>query len=860
MRKSTLLSLLFAGASLFFLFSSNSNGRATQANTGNTGAPGETTICSGCHSGGNFGTITPTIQVFQQGTTTPVTAYVAGTTYDIRFTVSASMGSPGGYGFQMTCLTSPANNPLAGYSNLGPNVKQKLVTTGTYMGRTYVEHNGVGSINQFDMSWTAPAAGTGTVKFYAAGNCVNLSGSTAGDKAASTSFTLPESLPLEVSATVTDVQCFGQNTGALDITVTGGIEPLSYLWNDGITTLDRSNLIAGEYTLQITDGTGAITTYNYDVLQANAIQVNYTLTQPLCWNENGSITYSISGGFGPYTESIVDVNNQPVNPLDLAPSCYQIMVEDAVGCQAVVSFCIEAPAAINPNATVDHVSCFGLTDGSIVINPTGGTGALNVDWELPFEGNNLGALAPGDYALTITDDNGCSFEDVISVLEPTQLDVVTNFSEILCAGQLASMEISATGGTEPYTGVGTFEFEAGNHEIIVSDANGCSINIPFEVISPEPFVVTGSAEPMACVDGETEIVFSASGGVTPYTSDLSNVPVTTPGDYSFTFTDANGCETEAEVTVSTLDGLSLSPTILGTSCAGSCNGSIALDFIDAVGNVDVTWSSGLTGAAITDVCAGEYTATATDESGCTVIGNYTIDSPEAITLEVTSEEILCFEGTTTIEVVTSGGTGSFDYFLNEVLQTSSTFNGIAAGAYTVSVTDENGCTGEVSETIEQPEAITYIVDLFIPLGFGVGTVELTTSGGIEPYSFAWTSGADTEDTMLPENATHSCTITDANGCSITTEEFEVISNVDDLKSAQIRFFPNPADNQLTLDLSKSMIEFNTYIITNTLGEKVVSGKIMRSIEVIDISELPAGVYNLTMQSGNQPMSSTLVIR
>jgi SprB repeat/Secretion system C-terminal sorting domain len=860
MRKSTLLSLLFAGASLFFLFSSNSNGRATQANTGNTGAPGETTICSGCHSGGNFGTITPTIQVFQQGTTTPVSAYVAGTTYDIRFTVSASMGSPGGYGFQMTCLTSPANNPLAGYSNLGPNVKQKLVTTGTYMGRTYVEHNGVGSINQFDLSWTAPAAGTGTVKFYAAGNCVNMSGSTAGDKAASTSFTLPESLPLDVFATVTDIQCFGQNTGALDVTITGGIAPFSYLWNDGITELDRTNLFAGDYTLQITDGAGSVTTHNFDVQQANAIQINYTLSQPTCFGETGSMVYSVFGGIPPYTESIVDINNQEVNPLDLAPSCYQIIVEDAVGCQAISSFCIDSPNEINVNAVVNDMSCQGVNNGSIVISPSGGSGVLSIQWDGAYSGPGLGGLPSGDYGVTITDELGCSKDTIITINEPAALEVTVVLSEILCAGDLATAEISAIGGTPPYTQTGTFDLNPGTFEWIVQDSEGCAVTTPIVVTSPEPFIVTGSAEPMACVGGETEIVFTAIGGVTPYTSDLSNVPVTTPGDYSFTFTDANGCETETDVTVSTLDGLSLSPIIFETSCAGSCDGSIMLDFINAVGNVDVTWSAGLTGAAISDVCAGEYTATATDESGCTVIGNYTIESPEAITLEVTSQEILCFEGTTTMEVATSGGTGSFDYFLNDALQTGSTFNGIAAGTYTVSVTDENGCTVEVSETIDQPEAITYVVDLFIPLGLGVGTVELTTSGGVEPYSFAWTSGADTEDTMLPENSTHSCTITDANGCSITTEEFEVISHIDDFASSQIRFYPNPADNLITLDLSKSTSTFNSYMIYNQLGEKVIEGKIIRSIEQIDIATLPAGVYSLMLKSASQQLSSSLVIR
>lgn len=852
--------MLFAGASLFFLFSSNSNGRATQANTGNTGAPGETTICSGCHSGGNFGTITPTIQVFQQGTTTPVTAYVGGTTYDIRFTVSASMGSPGGYGFQMTCLTSPANNPLGGYSNLGPNVKQKLVTTGTYMGRTYVEHNGVGSINQFDMSWTAPAAGTGTVKFYAAGNCVNLSGSTSGDKAASTSFTLPESLPLEVSATVTDVVCFGQNTGALDITVTGGVAPLSYLWNDGVTTLDRTNLFAGDYTLQITDGGGNVTSYAYDVEQANAIQINYTLTQPICDGESGSIAYTISGGNPPYNAVILDINNTEMNAENLAPTCYQLMVEDASGCEASASFCIEAPAPIHVNAVVNDMACQGVENGSIVISPSGGTGTLSIQWDGPYSGPGLGGLASGDYGVTITDELGCSKDTIIAINEPAALEVNITLSEILCAGEVATAEITAIGGTPPYTQTGTYDLNPGSFEWIVQDSEGCFVTTSFDVIAPEPFAVTGSAEPMACVGGSSEIVFTASGGVEPYLSDLSNVPVTAPGDYSFTFTDANGCETETDVVVESLDGLSLSPVIFETSCAGSCDGSITLDFINAVGNVDVTWSSGMTGAAIIEVCAGDYTATATDESGCTVIGNYTIDSPEEISIDVTTTEILCFEGTSTMEIIAEGGTGTLDYFINDEMQASSSISNLAAGNYTIAVVDENGCTVEVSELIDQPEAITYVVDLFIPLGLGVGTVELTTSGGVEPYSFEWTNGAMTEDTMLPENSTHTCTITDANGCTLTTEEFQVISSVDDLASSHVRFYPNPADQQIVLDLSKSTVAFNTYAIYNQLGEKVLDGKIYRSVEQIDITALPAGVYSLMLQSASHQLSSSLVIR
>lgn len=150
---------------------------------GRTGAPGEGS-CSNCHGGGSY-TPNTLIEVFENGTTTPATSYQPGGTYDIKVTVSSSTGSPVAYGFQLVPLT--ASNVMAGsYNTLGAGVRQS--TSGS---RTYIEHNAPKTTGTFTSKWVAPALGTGTVTFYANGNCVNGSG-TGGDNSIGTSKVLPE--------------------------------------------------------------------------------------------------------------------------------------------------------------------------------------------------------------------------------------------------------------------------------------------------------------------------------------------------------------------------------------------------------------------------------------------------------------------------------------------------------------------------------------------------------------------------------------------------------------------------------------------------------------------------------------------
>lgn len=194
-----LIQVLFL-VGLAFVFLNNSGGRANQTNNGNTGAPGEsTTVCGSCHTGGVYGMTTTTLSINEEGTANPVTAYTPGTTYDVTLVVNNTMGTPNGYGFQMTALDGN-NVDVADFNPTSINTQ--IATANNVGGRRYVEQNGTSSSNTFAMKWTAPTAGTGDVTFYQIGNSVNGNSSTGGDIGGSGETTvLPEAVvaPVELS-------------------------------------------------------------------------------------------------------------------------------------------------------------------------------------------------------------------------------------------------------------------------------------------------------------------------------------------------------------------------------------------------------------------------------------------------------------------------------------------------------------------------------------------------------------------------------------------------------------------------------------------------------------------------------------
>ena len=192
----TLFLALLAAA----VFMGNKNGRAsTPPGAGNTGAPGDEAlpngtaiVCSSCHTpGGNNPVSSNTVISVLDSAGNAVTQYQPGKLYTARVTVNTLTGNPLRWGFQMIALRDAGNTDLDGFSDINPN-NYKLATVNA-TGRTYAEHSNSSTTNIFNVRWTAPAAGTGNITFYAAGNAVNNDGLNTGDGSSVASLKLTES-------------------------------------------------------------------------------------------------------------------------------------------------------------------------------------------------------------------------------------------------------------------------------------------------------------------------------------------------------------------------------------------------------------------------------------------------------------------------------------------------------------------------------------------------------------------------------------------------------------------------------------------------------------------------------------------
>ena len=265
------ISLLFSILLAATVFLANSGGRAADARAGNTGAPGDQSsggnpvTCQFCHNSATIQILT-NIQLLDANGM-EVTTYIPGQTYRLRTTVSPTRGNPTGYGYQLIPILDRNNTDAKGLQNPASNVK---IVTVPSSGRTYAEHNGISNSPVFEVDWTAPAAGSGAVSFYAAANGVNRNGGSSGDGAASARLTIEESLgtATRVESAQYSYSVFpnpaadllyveGAHTGNLTCVLLQTNGKPAARFTQGLSSgMDVSRLLPGNYTLMLINAEG----------------------------------------------------------------------------------------------------------------------------------------------------------------------------------------------------------------------------------------------------------------------------------------------------------------------------------------------------------------------------------------------------------------------------------------------------------------------------------------------------------------------------------------------------------------------------------------------------------------------------
>lgn len=690
---------------------------------------------------------------------------------------------------------------------------------------------------------------------------------------------------LTVDLAITDVLCYGRNTGAINLTVNGGTKPYNYTWSNGASSEDLNAISSGNYsvtvsdangctanfdavvkqpktplgatinginpacrgyfngsvTLQVFGGTpaydfnwnsGTYLTQNIENLPAGSYSVvvrddngctvnrSVTLTDPLilsssftkqnvsCFGEaNGSIDLSISGGTPNFSfdwfNSTYDLSFSTEDIINLPADDYTVIVTDSRGCKTQNTITITEPLSpVSATYTVQNVSCFGFTDGSITVNPSGGTLPYFYNWSNGNTSASVNNLASGLYYLTLTDNEGCSLIDSIKIEQPiAAISLSTVLKDVSCAqGNDGSIDLTVYGGTPPYQynwNSGTFTTEdlsgifAGTYTVIVTDSKNCTETTSGVITEPNPIVVLDTIVDVDCNGNKTgSINLNVSGGTPSYTyqwssssfslgstsQDLINLFADT---YHLVLTDSNNCVYKDSFIVNQPAALRTSVEISNVNCHGGSDGEIDLSVTGGVLPYTFQWSNSTQGIMpnttedLINIPAEEYKVLVRDINNCTIEQVAIVTQPQSpLSSSLTGTNVSCFggnDGTTTLSI--SGGTSPYivNWSNGSTVQNQ---NNLFAGIYSVLIEDANGCQTSNQITIQQPLApleSSFIITDVLCFGEKNGSVISTITGGTTPYSFSWLNS----DYSLSENSrnlidypadVYVLTTTDKNNC------------------------------------------------------------------------------------------------
>lgn len=661
----------------------------------------------------------------------------------------------------------------------------------------FIRTTTIGGVGNYVYLWSNGAGTTANPNNLPAGNySVTVVDDNGCSATASTSISEPSAI--QVTSTTSSVSCFGGSDGNIDLTVTGGVGPYAFVWNNGVSPFnieDPTGLSAGTYTVKVTDRNDCEVFHTVVIGQPSPLNITAIPSDVSCYQgSDGAIATTTSGGTPPYTYQWSNNNGTAANLTGMQTGNYSVTVTDANGCIAITAASIGEPPILTTALTTQDPDCFNGANGTASITASGGNGNYAYTWS-NGNGNNATAsnLSAGFYSVTTTDNKGCTRVDTFTLFNPSRINITAAITDASCEGASdGAIDLTIAGGQTPYT-VGWSNslpntqdqsgLSAGTYTVTVTDNLGCVQTTSFVVGEPVLLTSTISRVNASCASSsDGSISLTANGGTSPYTfswsngSPLKDQTNLAPGSYTVTITDANGCTTTNTATISAPPALLLNTQIITPiACKGDCNGAINLIVQGGTPPYSYAWSGGLPNTEDqTAVCAGIYTVTVTDALGCSQVIGVTLAEPNELSVALDqATSISCGGGSDgAIDVTTTGGTAPYSYLWSGTSATTEDLYALSAGTYGLVVVDANGCTDSLTVTLTEPTPLSITstqVDIDCH-GNATGSIDLTVTGGMMPYIYQWSSNVNLtsiEDPSSLSAGLYTVTVTDANGCTIT---------------------------------------------------------------------------------------------
>lgn len=652
-----------------------SDGTATVSASGGTGSlnyswspGGQTTSTATGLAGGNYMVTITDVNGCTQTATVTVSSSVAGTA---NITSGANVSCNGGNNGNATAAMAGGTSP---FTYLWSNSQTTSAATGLSAGNysvTITDANGCtatttisitqpaalsASVTTTNSTCSAPngtasvSAGGGTpayIYLWAPGGQTTSTATGLSGGTHSVTVTDANGCTFVISAVVnitgggtasilsnTNVSCNGGNNGSATATITGGTPNYTYAWNNGQTTSVATGLSSGNYTVTVTDANGCASVTTVSISQPAALSSTPSQTNVICNGGNsGSASVSVSGGTPAYIYSWT--NGQTTSSAtNLSTGNYSVTVTDANGCTSVSAFTITQPTAVTAAASSTNVSCNGGSNGTASVVAAGGNPTYTYLWSNSATTSQVTNLTSQIYSVTVTDASGCTSSATVSISQPSAITAATSSTNEICNQMNGSANVSPSGGTGSFTYLwsngqttsAATNLSAANYSVTVTDANGCALSAVVTVGSTGGPTANAGANAGICFGNSTPL--NASGGGTYLWIPASGLncttcsnPISTPNStitYTVTVTDANGCTSADDVTI-TVNALPIANA--GTD-ASICFGFSTT--LNGSGGGNYLWSpsTGLNSAVISNPVATPsssttYSLTVTDANGCT---------------------------------------------------------------------------------------------------------------------------------------------------------------------------------------------------------------------------------------------------
>jgi gliding motility-associated-like protein len=734
----------------------------------------------------------------------------------------AASGGTSGYTYAWTpaggtaATTTPL--PAGGYTVL---VTDANGCTATYSG-TITQPTAITSTSTFTAASCGNSDGTATVTASGGTGALTYTWTPVGGNAA-TAINLPSG---SYTCTITDANgctqnvtvnvpnsgaptaaitasannlCFGDANGSATVSASGGTGVLTYLWSpSGGTGVTETGLVAGNYTVVVTDQVGCSTTQTVVITEPPVLASTTTASDVLCFGgSTGSATTAVTGGTSNYTYLWTPSGGTAATITGVPSGWHTVTITDSNGCTRVDSVLIGEPALLLANVlSSTNVSCNGGSDGVAVATVSGGTPGYSYLWS-PVGGTSdtASGIPAGAYTCVVTDSNGCTATLTTTITQPPAIAAPTSSTNASCNASDGTAWVTPSGGVGPYTylwndlGAQTTDtatgLPAGSYTVVITDANGCTQTATANVGSNSGMTLTANSPTnVSCFGGSDGTAsVNVTGGNGPYTyvwaPSGGTGSTTTPvqaGTYTVTVTDANGCTSTSTATVTqpTQVALALSSSS-NVSCNGGTDGAATFGGSGGTPGYSYAWApSGGPGPGATNLAVGTYTCTLTDANGCSTTMTVAITEPTVLTTATSIIDADCDNPTGSATTTPQGGTGPYTYGWSPSGGNAATASGLSGGNYTVVITDANGCTTTSNAAITNivtPGAVFGATPVIGPVPLNVTFTDNSTNA----VSWQWSFGDN--GTSTSQNPAYTYTtggiftvtlvVTSASGCTDT---------------------------------------------------------------------------------------------